>query len=55
MSTGSWFELSAEKEVRYTGNERFLVITMFKKSGVGEELHGLVVGLYGTKLRQEDS
>jgi hypothetical protein len=54
MSTGSWCELSANNEVRYTGIERFLVITMIKTLGE-EELHGLAVGLSGTKFRQEFS
>jgi len=44
MRTGWWSELSARHEVRYTGNERFLVITMPKTSGVAEWLYGLVVG-----------
>ena len=53
MSTGSWSELRAEHEVRYTGVERFLVITMSKTSGVAEGLYGLVVGTSGLKIRQE--
>ena len=35
MNTGTWSELRAEHEVRYTGLERFLVITMSKTSGGG--------------------
>ena len=55
MRTGRWSELSAEHEVRYAGNERFLVITMSKTSGVGEGLYGLVVGESGPKIRQQFS
>jgi len=55
MRTGTWFELSAEHEVRYTGNERFLVITMSRTSGVTEGLYGFVVGESGSKIRQEFS
>ena len=55
MRTGRWSERSAEHEVRYTGNERFLVITMSKTSGVAEGLYGLVVGESGPKIRQEFS
>ena len=54
MRTGRWFELSAEYKVRYTGNERFLVITM-STSGVTEGLYGLVVGETGPNIRQEFS
>ena len=53
MRTGKWSELIAEHEVRHTMNERFLVITMSKKSGVFEGFYGLVVGEYGPKIRQE--
>ena len=53
MRTGSWSELSAEHEVRYTGNEKFLVITMSRTSGVTKGLCGLVVGEFGPKIRQE--
>ena len=42
IRTGRWYELSAEHEVRYTGNESFLVMTMSKTSGVAEGLYGLV-------------
>jgi len=55
MSTGRWSELSAEHEVRYTGNGRSFTIAMSKTSGVAEELHVLVVGLSGPKIRQEFS
>ena len=53
MRTGKWSELSAEHEVRETGKERFLVITMSRTSGVTKELYGLVVGESGPKIRQE--
>ena len=53
MRTGKWSELSAEHEVRYTRNERFLVITMYRTSGVTKGLYGLVVGESGPKIRQE--
>jgi len=55
MSTGRWSELSAEHEVRYTGNGRSFTIAMSKTSGVAEELYGLVVGESGPKIRQEFS
>ena len=55
MSTGRWSELIAEHEVRYTGNESSLVITMSKTSGVAEGLYGLVVGVSGPKMRHEFS
>jgi len=55
MRTGRWSELSAEHEVRYTGNERFLVITISKTSGVVDGLYELVVGKSGSKIRQEFS
>jgi len=51
MRTGRWSELSAEHEVRYTGNERFLVITMARTWGVTNALNGLVVGESGPKIR----
>ena len=44
MKTWRWTELSAEHEVRYTGIERFLVMTMSRTSGVTDGLYGLVVG-----------
>jgi len=53
MSTGRWSDLSAEHEVRYTGDVSFLVITMSKTSGVAKGLYGLVVGVSGPKIRQE--
>jgi len=53
MSTGSWTELSAEHEVRYTRDVRFLVITMSKISRVAKGLYGLVVEVSGPKMRQE--
>jgi hypothetical protein len=55
MRTGRWYELSAEHEVRYAGNERILVITMSRTSGVTEGLYGLMVGESGPKIRQEFS
>ena len=44
VRTGRWSKLSVEHKFRYTGNERLLVITMSKTSGVAEGLYGLVVG-----------
>jgi hypothetical protein len=55
MSTGRWSELSAEHEVRYTGNDRYFAITMSKTAGEAEGLYGLVVGVSGPKIRQEFS
>jgi len=55
ISTERWSELSAEHEVRYTGNERSLVNTMSKTSGVAEGLYGLVVGVSGPRIRQQFS
>ena len=55
MSTGRWSELSAEHEVRYTGNVRSFVTAKSKKSGVAEGLYLLVVGVSGPKIRQEFS
>jgi hypothetical protein len=52
IRTGRWSELSAEDEVRYTGNERLRVNTMSKASGVTVGLYGLVVGVFGPKIRQ---
>jgi hypothetical protein len=52
-STGRWSELRAEYEVRYSGDVRFLVITMFMASGVAKELYGLVDGVSGPKIRQK--
>jgi hypothetical protein len=45
-----WCELSTEHEVRYTGNGRSFVTAMSKTSRVAE---GLVVGVFGPKIRQE--
>jgi hypothetical protein len=53
MSTGRLCELSADHEVRYTGEMRFLVITMSKTSGVTKGFYGLVVVMSGSKIRQE--
>ena len=55
MSTGRLSELSAEHEVRYTGNGRSFAIAMSKTSGVVEGLYGLVVGVSGPKIRQDFS
>ena len=55
MSTGRWSELSAEHEVRCTGDGSFLVITMSKISEVAEGLYLLVVGVSGPKIKQEFS
>ena len=52
---GKWSELSAEHEVTYTGNERFLVMTMSKTAGVADGLYGLVVGEFGPTIRHEFS
>jgi len=50
MNTGRWSELRAEHEVRYTGVERFLVITMSKTTRVAEGFNRLVVGAFGPKI-----
>jgi len=55
MITVRWSEFSAGHEVRYTGIERFLVITTYRILGVTEWLYGLVVGESGPKTRQEFS
>ena len=55
MITWSCSELSAEHEVRYTGIERFLVITISGTAGVTEGFYGLVVGESSPKTRQEFS
>jgi len=55
MRTGWWTELSAEHEVRYTGMERFLIITMSRASGVTEGLCGFVVGESVSGMIQEFS
>jgi hypothetical protein len=39
MSTERWYELGAEHEVIYIGDEIFLVITMSKLSGVAKGLY----------------
>jgi len=52
-STRRWSELSAEQEIRYAGNLRFLVTTMSKTSGVAKGLYGLVVWVSGREMRQE--
>jgi hypothetical protein len=50
MSTGRWSELSAEHEVRYTGNERFWVNTMSKTGSNG----GVVwVGSCGVRAKDQ--
>jgi hypothetical protein len=51
MSTGRWSEVSAEQEVRYTGNGSSFVTAMSKTSGV-EELYGVAVGFSGPKISQ---
>jgi hypothetical protein len=53
MSTGRLSELSEEQEVRCTEDERSLVITMSRTSGVAELLYVLVVGESDPKIRQE--
>ena len=53
MSTGTWFELNAEHEVRYTGKGRSVVSAMSKTSGVAGGLYGLVGGVSDPKIRQE--
>jgi hypothetical protein len=55
MKTGRWLDLSTEQEFSYTGNERFLVITMSRTSGVTDGLYGFVGGESGPKIRQEFS
>jgi len=49
MSTGRWSELSAEHEVRYTGNGRSFTIAMSKTSGVTVVFMG-----YGSGVRSKD-
>jgi len=53
MSTGSWIELRAEHEVRYTWNGTSFVTTIFKTSIVTEGFYALVVGVSGPKIRQD--
>ena len=55
MRTGRWSELSEEHEVRCTGNDRFVVITISRTSGVTDVLYDLVVGEFRPKIRQEFS
>jgi len=52
MRTGKLSKLSAEHEVKYTGNESFFVITMLKTSGIVGVLYRLVVRESGSKIRQ---
>ena len=44
---------SADHEVSYSVNERFLGITMSRISEITGGLCGLVVGEFGPKFRQE--
>ena len=55
MSIGRWSELSAEHEVRYTGNGKSFTIAMSWISGVALERYGFDVGASGPKIRQEFS
>jgi hypothetical protein len=55
MITGKCPRFSAQHEVTYTGNVRFLVMTMSETSKVTEGLCGLVVGVSGAKVKQEFS
>ena len=55
MRPGRWSELSAEHEVRFTGNESFLVIMMYRTSGVTEGLYGLLFWESSPTMRQEFS
>jgi len=55
MRNGRWSELSVGHKVRYIGNERFLVITMSKTSGLADKFYGLVVSESDPKIRQEFS
>jgi len=50
MSTGTWSDLSEQHEIRYRGNEMFLIITTSKISGV-EGLYGFVFEVSGAKIR----
>ena len=49
LSTGRWSELSAEHEVRYTGNGSSFTIAMSKTSGVKEVFMG-----YGSSAWSKD-
>jgi hypothetical protein len=53
IRSGRWPELSAEHEVRYTGKGRSFVTAISKTSGVADVLYGIVVGVSGSKIRQE--
>ena len=55
MTTGRWSDLSAENEIRYTGNGTNFVKAMSKASGVAKMLCVLVVRVSGAKIRQEFS
>ena len=55
MITGRWSEFSAEHEVRYNENERLLVLTMSRTSGLTEGFYGLVVGETGPKIYNYNS
>jgi hypothetical protein len=50
LSTVRWSELSAEHEIRYTGDVRLLVITMSKTSGVAKG----IVWVSGWCIRSKD-
>jgi len=63
-STGRWFQLSAEYEVRYTSDVMFLVITMCKTWGLAKGLYGVCgwrvlsknqTGVSGGIITQENS
>ena len=53
VTTGRWSEISAVHDVRCTGEVSFLVITIFKALRVVKGLYGLMIGLSGSKIRQE--
>jgi len=55
MIIGRWSEISADYIFRYAGNERFLVVTISRTSGVTKGLYVLVVGVSGPKIRHEFS
>jgi len=48
MRTGRWSELSAEHEVRYTGNERFLDV-----QDVGSNQGVIWVGGWGVRSKDQ--
>jgi len=54
-STNRWPERILQHEVRYTGDEKFKVITTSKSSGVAGVMHGLIVEVPGPKIRQNYS